>query len=610
MAQDRQNYRPEIDGLRAVAVLAVMLYHAGVPWLAGGWLGVDVFFVISGYLITGIIVRQETAGRFSLRGFWARRIRRIMPSLLVVMALSTLAALLVMLPDQLQNFGQSLVATGLMANNLLLLLTGGYWAGPNVFKPLYHSWSLGVEEQFYLLLPPLMLWSLRRRGIRGLAWLLLVASGASLALALWWSLSSDPRTPYLLLPARLWQLGAGGLVALAQLRGPVAWGRRSCLALSWLAMMLAPMLAMGPHDLATPQWMLPAVGGAALFLLVGRGDGGAGRLLAGRGPVAVGLVSYSAYLLHQPVFAFARLLSWRDPGPAVLAALLPPVLLAAWALWRWVEQPARDRARWTDRRVIGLCAAVLAVLLAAGLALHVSRGLVARWPELRRDDGSPGADTIAYVERVRGWPAARLNPAQAARQVLFIGDSRARDAANMAVESGALTADRIGYLELTICSDATRAALRPHFLRAATAVIAAVPSPVPLPCEAALVRDLRQAGVSQVVVIGPKQFGWNINRAMLVPRDQRPQLRVPTYPAEIPAINRQARQVFGAAYVDVIALVGDGAGRMPVFTPQGRLISQDRLHLTPAGARWLGTIVFAQPQLAHLRAGGAPEPAR
>lgn len=607
MAQDRQNYRPEIDGLRAVAVLAVMLHHAGVPWLAGGWLGVDVFFVISGYLITGIIVRGEAAGQFSLRAFWARRIRRIMPALLLVMALATLAALLVMLPDQLQNFGQSLFATGVMANNVLLLLTGGYWAGPTEFKPLAHTWSLGVEEQFYLIVPPLMLLALRRRGTGGLALLLLVASGLSLALAWWWSLS-DAGAPYLLLPTRLWQLGAGGLVALAELRGSAR--PRASAALSWLAlvMVLAPMLLPGPMYLATPQWMLPVVGGTALFLLVGRAGGGAGRLLALRGPVAVGLVSYSAYLVHQPVFAFARLLSWHEPSPAALVALIPLVLLAAWAMWRWIETPARDRSRWSDWRVIGICAAVLAVLLAAGLALHASRGMIARWPELRQADGSPGPDTIAYVERVRAWDAARLDPARATSQVLFIGDSRARDAANMAVESGALVPAQIGYLELTVCSDATRAQLRRHFARARAAVIAAVPSPVPLPCEAALVRDLRRAGVAQVAVIGPKQFGWSINRAMLLPREKRPHLRVPLYPADITAISRQASRQFGADYIDVISLVGDHAGRMPLFTPQGLLISQDRLHLTPAGARWLGAIVFAQPQLSHLRKVAAPEP--
>lgn len=147
------NYRPEIDGLRALAVLPVMLFHAGIQGFHGGHFGVDVFFVISGYLITSIIYSEQRAGTFSLFAFYERRARRILPALYAVMLVCLPIACLLMLPDELENFGESLVATTLFSNNILLWLTSGYWALEVEFKPLLHTWSLGIEEQYYLLFP-------------------------------------------------------------------------------------------------------------------------------------------------------------------------------------------------------------------------------------------------------------------------------------------------------------------------------------------------------------------------------------------------------------------------------------------------------------------------
>ena len=182
MAATSPTYRPEIDGLRAVAVLPVVLYHAGLPGFHGGFIGVDIFFVISGYLITRIILAEQAEGCFSLWRFYERRARRILPALFLVAACCLPPAWLWMSPDALQNFGQSLTATVFSANNILLWLTSGYWALEAEFKPLMHSWSLGVEEQFYLLYP-LLLIALWRSGVRLIGILLAVLALTSLVLA-------------------------------------------------------------------------------------------------------------------------------------------------------------------------------------------------------------------------------------------------------------------------------------------------------------------------------------------------------------------------------------------------------------------------------------------
>jgi peptidoglycan/LPS O-acetylase OafA/YrhL len=170
-------YRPELDGLRAIAVLTAILYHAEVPVLAGGYVSIDVFFALSGFLITGIIVQAAEQGRFSLTEFYMRRVRRILPALSVMSLLTVPFACILMIPDDLENYGQSLFATALSANNILLTITSGYFEFETQFKPLAHTWSLGVEEQYYAIVPVLLLLAMRWRGRRG-AFLVLFGSSA------------------------------------------------------------------------------------------------------------------------------------------------------------------------------------------------------------------------------------------------------------------------------------------------------------------------------------------------------------------------------------------------------------------------------------------------
>jgi peptidoglycan/LPS O-acetylase OafA/YrhL len=206
------DYRREVDGLRAVAVLPVILFHAGMQTFSGGFVGVDVFFVISGYLITTIIVSALREGNFSVLDFYERRARRILPALFLVISISLILAYFWMLPDELENFGQSIVATLLFSNNILLAMTTGYWERAAEFKPLLHTWSLGVEEQYYFLIPLVLMFLYRffpRSIVPILIVVFFVSLGASVAGA-----SSFPVSNFYLLPTRAWELLLGSLVAM------------------------------------------------------------------------------------------------------------------------------------------------------------------------------------------------------------------------------------------------------------------------------------------------------------------------------------------------------------------------------------------------------------
>lgn len=367
-------YRPEIDGLRAIAVLAVAVFHAEAAWLPGGFAGVDVFFVLSGYLITSLLAAEwRTRGRIDFPGFYARRARRLLPALALVLVVVTLASAVLLGPmgSPFQSFVDSAMASALfVANEYFLATSGGYFAGPDDQLPLLHLWSLAVEEQFYLVYP-LLLALLLRRGRR---WALVVLALLSL-LSIWQAeawLASEPARAFFRTTARFWELAAGALVALSALRPrrPALW------AAAGMALVLAALVASGESGHFPGLGALPAVLGTALLLAAGQADGGmgaVGRLLSARPLVVVGLWSYSLYLWHWPLLALDEALRFAPSPPAwrVLLCLLA-VLLAA-ATYRFVEQPVRRRLRLPDRRTLLVAGLASTVLLALAYGLG-------RWP--------------------------------------------------------------------------------------------------------------------------------------------------------------------------------------------------------------------------------------
>lgn len=384
-------YRPEIDGLRAIAVLAVVLYHAGLP-VPAGFVGVDVFFVISGFLITRLLHAQlRSAGRIDLFDFYARRARRILPVMFVVV-LATLAAAALILGDGFGQVARSAAAAAVFVGNVFFqAVTGDYWAPDATTMPMLHLWSLAVEEQFYLFWP-LLLFAFRKAPERGL---IALAIGSFVVAEVW--LWRDPAAAFFQMPARFWELAAGGLVALRPMRLPRAAGQAAL-----VGVLVATLV---PFAHFPGAGALPAVLGTAVLLAAIDGEvdmGLAGRFLRARPMVFVGLLSYSLYLWHWPLLAVDRAMRVGEAPVHVRLALCCAALLLAWLSYRYVESPCR-RWRAPSRRVVAAGAALALVLscgaFAAGYSARPAQALADPVVAPRCRPGVPGQPVRMQLPR-------------------------------------------------------------------------------------------------------------------------------------------------------------------------------------------------------------------
>ena len=432
------HYRPEIDGLRTLAVVPVILFHAGVPAFGGGFVGVDVFFVISGYLITSILDRDLARGRFSLLRFYERRARRILPVLLLVAALCLPVAWVVMLPTEFADFGGSALAAALFSSNGYFWIDTGYFATASELKPLLHTWSLAVEEQFYVVFP-IFLWAVWTAPGRARVVATALLALASFALCLW-AVTAWPSANFFLAPFRAWELLAGSLCAYA-LSGRRPRGRDGP-AFVGLGLLMASVVLI---DATTPfpsAWTLLPVAGTVLVILHAAPDTRVGRLLSLRPLVALGLLSYGAYLFHQPMLAFTRLAMLDAPPVWVMAAIGLGAFAPAWASWTWVETPFRagGAALPSMWGVFAVSGAGLATLAAVGTVIWLSGGVPLRHSDIAamelRARIVPDRASCAFEGRIdAGALEACLADLTPADLVLW-GDSHGRALAH-ALRSGA-----------------------------------------------------------------------------------------------------------------------------------------------------------------------------
>ena len=374
-------YRPEIDGLRAIAVVAVVLFHTNLGMATGGYIGVDVFFVISGYLISLIILREVGEGRFTFLGFYERRIRRIFPALFIVLVTITVAAWFILPPEQMQTYGQSLVATTAFASNVFFWLKSGYFGGDAELFPLTHMWSLSVEEQYYVVFPFLALIAAWGRP-RLLNALMAVVLLASLALCLVYA-PRDQMLAFFLTPMRAWELMFGVFIAMHERRWRPALAQvrfaTTTVEVAALAMIMVPIFL---YDSTTqfPGWSaIPPVLGTALLILLSRPETLVGRILASRGFVFIGLLSYSAYLWHQPLYALSRMQGLTEAGWPTYAVLIVLTFVLAWLSLKFIEAPFRDRRRFTRTQIYAGFTIGSALLIGFGLAAHVRDGFPGRF---------------------------------------------------------------------------------------------------------------------------------------------------------------------------------------------------------------------------------------
>lgn len=424
-----KQYRPEIDGLRAVAILLVLLFHFDLG-ITGGYVGVDVFFVISGYLITGIIVRELNEGSFSFLNFYSRRARRIAPALLITLLGTSILAYFLLLPNDFERYGLALVSQVFFASNLFHWRTSGYFGPASDQLPLLHTWSLAIEEQFYFLLPAwlFLVYRFKKNWLFVSLLILFVISAALCVVAT----PIYPGASFYILPTRAWELLAGSLLSFIA-SNKILSRRLYAEAIQGIGLFLI-LVAAFTYTPQTPfpgtSAFLPCLGSCLLIWGTGAQDGLIKRLLCSPPLTAIGKISYSLYLIHWPVLVFTRYWFWDYSGVVLGVSLFAISLLLAFASYFIVEQPFRNKASrlfsWGSPRI--LCLSSTAII-ALGVFVYFRKGLPERFsPEVLQFMSVKQEENWNFehtIEDVFNGQLTKFGDATTTPSVLVWGDSHA-----------------------------------------------------------------------------------------------------------------------------------------------------------------------------------------
>lgn len=430
------SYRPDIDGLRALAIIPVVMFHAFPSTLPGGFVGVDIFFVISGFLISSIIFKGLQRDSFSFPGFYANRIKRIFPALLLLLVVSAVFGWFFLLPGEYAQLGKHIVGGAGYAENFVLRREAGYFDTKSFLKPLMHLWSLGIEEQFYLTYPLLLwvAWRLRRNVLAILGPLVLISFSLNV-----WEVHRDAVSSFFLPQTRFWELWIGGILAYVDIFSPEIRSRvtgsltgsdipilPNVLSVAGVGLIGVALLLV--HEEAFPGWwVLLPVGGSSLLILAGPTAWINRTVLSNRVSVFVGLISYPLYLWHWPILSFARMVRGEQlPAAARIGGVILSVLLA-WATWRFVESPIRfGRKTWTKTAALALASLIV---LSIGYKIHDREGFAGRFKNLAVDFAWSRPESASTPDCRKMVGAEKLGYCRivgvSAPDVLLIGDSHA-----------------------------------------------------------------------------------------------------------------------------------------------------------------------------------------
>jgi peptidoglycan/LPS O-acetylase OafA/YrhL len=604
-------YRPEIDGLRTVAVVPVIFFHAGVSLFSGGYVGVDIFFVISGYLISSILMAEIAEGQFSILRFYERRVRRILPALFTMMAVTIPFAWFALLPNEFIDYGKSLIAVPTFVSNILFWSERGYFGASAELKPLVHTWSLAVEEQFYIAFPPLLAFlATRRARLSRIAFITIFALSLT---ASWYLTKLHFETGFYLPVSRVWELLTGVACAVVLRHNMPLSGRLGFIStVSGLALILYAIFAFDSQTVFPGLAALVPVVGTALVILASPHSNPASRLLSTRGFVWIGLISYALYLWHQPVFAFLRHIGLHTPEQ--LSASLPLVVLASYLSYRFVETPVRRARAISQNRLFTMAAAASVAFIMTGAVIITNRGFIDRYPAHDIANIETFQELSDYSETTYNAAQFRAFDDSGRTKVIISGDSHARDFYNMVRESGLEDiyqfstkrinaecgnlfttqdlSDKISSLRQERCKVMGRLDhpdLAPLLEEADEIWLAARWFDWVVDLLPETITNLENTYNLKVRVFGPKSFGpMSLEKAISIPLAERRNYRqiVDSYFIDI---NTQIHETVQVKHVT--ELLGPLCGGDPlscrVYDDQGVVITTDGGHLSPAGARYL-----------------------
>ena len=583
-------YRPEIDGLRALAVLPVILFHSGFEWFGGGFVGVDIFFVISGYLITLILIEDINNKRFSITSFYERRARRILPALFFVMIVCIPFAWMWMLPDALENFGQSLVSTSLFSNNFLLMQTAGYWDLASEYKPLLHTWSLAVEEQYYILFPIFLMlaWPFGKKKV---FWLVLFIAVFSFIFSEFgWRKGSYSHfyNPI----SRVWELLAGSIAAFVIFQKKIQ--NNNGLALIGLIAILYSIFRFNEKMTFPSALTLIPVLGSVLIIIFADHRTFTAKILSTRALVSIGLISYSLYLWHQPILAFARIYK-QDPYSELDAfVFLFLSIFLSFLTWKYVETPFRVKSYLSSLRVLSISAFMIIFFISIGLYFHISNGVPSR---IFTNDAYQRSTHEFEVSDLLITAEYQNLEFQNDKHVLIVGDSFAYDIAYLFAHHKPSIKYTVESFEDPLESICKINLHEKTQYQEISSIMFVYDEGFKIPCINQIIKSLERKQI-KAVFIGTKQFGNNMNWLARLRSNERISLCQLPNASKLNIDLRDAELIPEKNYFAFFYTFST-SGCFPITNNNGELLSSDRQHFTIAGIEYFGEKFFKDINISH-----------
>lgn len=590
-----KTYRTDIDGLRAIAVISVILFHLG--YLSNGYLGVDIFFVISAYLITGIVYNEVEENKFSVLKFYERRIRRIIPLVLFTTLIAFVLGLIFMLPDDLENLSQSVFASNFSTNNILMKITSAdYWAVKNDYKPLMHTWSLGIEEQFYLLYPVIFFF-LKGNKKKLILPLLIILTILSLMA---FFKSTNISSKFYFLQYRFFELSIGGICAIYFSKKNLFINTsKSQYILYFLLSVLVFLLffnSINSNDIKVLTTTILTAGVLVLGGLHFENNSLYRILISNKVFTGIGKISFSLYMWHQIVFAFSRYFLVEEITLNYAIALSIIVIVLSMITYFAVENPFRNRTTIKTKPLLIIVSISFLLITGASLYVYVVGGNIKDVPELGITKSnlpsqlnffsSQSNINIQYNEDIRALdkPFSDNNQGIGMKsdkvKVLVLGNSFGRDVANVLMESSFKDTIEVRYSDLASKSDDELKS------RINNADFIFFGSNYP---SKELIAEYN-IDMNKVWIVGTKDFGnsngIHYNRKIENYSNYRTEMKT-----GVLAENLNFKKEWGERYIDLIDLVADSEGKVLVFSPDGKFLSQDTVHFTKFGAMFFARLL-------------------